>query len=514
MTTQTTAKSRYDELVTDREPFLDRAQTFAKYTLPSLFPPDGHNPWSSLEDPWQSVGGRGVNNLASKLLMALLPPNEPFFRHIMTEDVSEEAASQGATNSVEQALAKIDRIILREIEKMGLRASVFEAIKQVIVGGTASIDLREGVKPRTIPMTRFVSRRDGNGSVLEFLTVEYIHKDSVPDGVDKSELPDQDDKVALYTWLQRRGKKGSYSWEATQHVEDQMIPGTRKTYKIFPYLLLRMDVIDGEDYGRSYCDNLIGDLRLLENLSFGAGASAVAAARSVRLVDPNGVTRAADLEQAAPGDYVAGRDQDVTPLNETSALNISAVQQMADTITRRLDLAFLNNFAIQRAGERVTAEEIRRLANELEQALGGVYSALSTDFQLRLVEIVTDRLSKEIEKFPSLKSNGRPLAEPVIVTGVDALGRTNDLSKDIQFAQILQNTFGPEALDFISPDGFATRLATNLGIDPEGLIRTPQEQQELQRQRLAAQLAQQAAGPVAGAAASAAAQPPQEPTEQ
>ena len=75
-----TAASRYTQLETARRPFLDRAIDAAKLTIPSLMPPYGHTGFTKLPTPFQGIGARGVNNLASRLLLALLPPNSPFFR--------------------------------------------------------------------------------------------------------------------------------------------------------------------------------------------------------------------------------------------------------------------------------------------------------------------------------------------------------------------------------------------------------------------------------------------------
>ena len=80
VTRQNTAKERYETLKADRQQFLDRARECSELTIPSLIPDEGHNSTSELYSPFQSVGARGVNNLASKLLLLLLPPNSPFFR--------------------------------------------------------------------------------------------------------------------------------------------------------------------------------------------------------------------------------------------------------------------------------------------------------------------------------------------------------------------------------------------------------------------------------------------------
>ena len=40
----------------------------------------GSNSATNYPTPYQSVGSRGVMNLASKLMLALFPPQAPFFR--------------------------------------------------------------------------------------------------------------------------------------------------------------------------------------------------------------------------------------------------------------------------------------------------------------------------------------------------------------------------------------------------------------------------------------------------
>ena len=51
-------------------------------------------------------------------------------------------------------------------------------------------------------------------------------------------------------------------------------------------------------------------------------------------------------------------------------------------IEQRLQFAFLLNASVQRQAERVTATEVQLVANELQDALGGVYGILTTEFQL------------------------------------------------------------------------------------------------------------------------------------
>ena len=75
-----TAQSMYDSLQSERYSYLERGRDVAKLTIPTLLPEEGANYSTKFSTPYQSAGARGVNNLASALLLSLLPPNSPFFR--------------------------------------------------------------------------------------------------------------------------------------------------------------------------------------------------------------------------------------------------------------------------------------------------------------------------------------------------------------------------------------------------------------------------------------------------
>jgi hypothetical protein len=151
------------------------------------------------------------------------------------------------------------------------------------------------------------------------------------------------------------------------------------------------------------------------------------------------------------------------------------------------------NSSVQRNAERVTAEEVRFMASELEDALGGVYSILSQEFQLPLVNRLMDRMTKQ-KKLPPLPKG---VVKPAIVTGLEALGRGHDLNKYLTMLKALQ-PLGPEVLaQYMNPGDYISRVATSLGIDPGGLVKS---QQEIDQQMQMAQQQQmmQMGGELAG----------------
>ena len=84
--------------------------------------------------------------------------------------------------------------------------------------------------------------------------------------------------------------------------------------------------------------------------------------------------------------------------------------------------------------------------------------------------------------------------QPTIITGVEALGRGNDLQKLREFVQDMTALAGvnPQAAELININDLITRIATSHGIDTEGLIKD-EEQLAQEKQQAQADQAGQAA---------------------
>ena len=161
-----TIKGRYTTCYAERQPFLERAREAAEITIPSLLPREGHTGANFFSQPFQSVGARGVNNLASKLLLALLPPNSPFFRLTIDDFDLQNLVGPNQRGAVEEGLARIERSAMQEIEARAIRVPVFEALKHLIVTGNALVYMPKEGGMRVFRLDRYVVKRDamGNGS--------------------------------------------------------------------------------------------------------------------------------------------------------------------------------------------------------------------------------------------------------------------------------------------------------------------------------------------------------------
>ena len=469
-----TARERYNQLVTDRQQFLDKAVDCSKLTLPYLIQDDTSTrpTHESLNIPWQSVGAKCVVALAAKLMLAILPPQATFFKLQVRDDKLGEDMPPDIRSELDLSFSKMERMVMDYIAASNDRVVIHQALKHLIVGGNALLFMgKDGIK--NYPLTRYVVNRDGNGNVLEIVTKELIHRDVLgfdlpkkePNTVVDKTYGTNTDDVEVYTCV----KLDNGRWVWYQEVEDMIIPGSRSTApkNASPWLVLTFNSVDGEQYGRGRVEEFLGDLKSLEGLSQALVEGAAAASKVIFLVSPSSTTKPATIAKAGNGAIVQGRAEDVQVVQVGKTADFSTAAQMAQTIERRLLEAFL--VMNVRNAERVTAEEVRLTQLELEQQLGGIFSLLTVSFLIPYLSrtLLVLQRSNEIPNLP------KDIVRPTIVAGINALGRGQDRESLSMFVGTIAQTLGPEALmKYINPEEAIKRLAAAQGIDILNLVKT------------------------------------------
>jgi|TARA_B100001093_G_scaffold328113_1_gene313073 hypothetical protein len=474
-------ESRYNSKAQAREVYLDRARDCSELTIPTLIPRDSSTSSEEFATTYQGIGARGVNNLASKLLLSLLPPNAPFFRLAIDNfAVREIEEDENLKTQIDSGLVQIEKAVMDDIEMSNDRVVVFEALKHLIVAGNALLFVdKEGL--RVFPLSQYVIERDPMGNVLEIITKESIHYNALPDYVREQILKQQGDNKEdaicdLYTCVKRE----TDHFMVHQEVKGIQIKESYGKYKLdqSPYIPLRMVRISAENYGRSYVEEYQGDLVSLEGLTKAIVEGSSASAKTLFMVAPNGTTRAKALAESENGAIIEGSANDVSVLQVGKFADFRVAQQSMVNIEQRLSYAFLLNASVIRDSERTTAEEVRMTAQELQDSLGGIYGVLSQEFQLPLVRRKLALLSKT-KKLPQLPKG---IVFPKVITGIEALGRTTDRNKLIQFLQTLAGTLGAESIaKFVNVTEAIKRLATADGIETKGLIRSEEDLQAEQQ---------------------------------
>ena len=484
------ARDRYNQLTRGRTQFLHTAVECSRLTLPYLVQEDlsSRPEHQKLHTPWQSVGAKSVVNLAAKLMLALLPPQTAFFKLQVRDDKLGVEFPREVKSELDLSFSKMEKMVMDYISASSDRVVVHQALKHLIVSGNALIFMgKDGLK--NYPLNRYVVNRDGNGNVCEIVTKELISRkilgqdlpvplpNSPGDEGYKTGSDDQD--VEVYTYV-RLDDNGRWIWH--QEAFDNILPGSRSTApkNTSPWLVLRFNTVDGEDYGRGRVEEFLGDIRSLEGLSQALVEGSAAAAKVVFLVSPSSTTKPKTIADAGNGAIVQGRPDDVGVIQVGKTADFRTAAEQMQNLERRIGEAFL--VLSVRDSERTTAEEVRLTQMELEQQLGGLFSLLTVEFLIPYLNRTLHILqrNKEIPKIP------KDLVRPQIVAGVNALGRGQDQQSLVQFAQTLTQTMGPEIMaKFLDPGEYVKRLAAAQGIDVLNLVKTPEtmaaEKQQLQQ---------------------------------
>ena len=472
-------------------------------TIPFLVPREGDNEGTSYRTPWQSIGSFGVNSLASKIVLTLFPPSDPYARLIANRfRLKDQEFTPEDLELLERSLAKIEKGMQNDFERLLLRPKLDLAAKHLLVAGNCLLyapfvdnDLKDQIS--LFPLKSYVVRRDMAGNVLEIITRQSISKDSLPENIlemlDESQQQTEPngtraDEYIVYTAckLVRRNKKKL--WEVWQEVKDIVVPDSFGEYEfeLCPFKPLRMIAVDGQDYGRSYCEMYIGDLRNVEGLTASVRQFAAAASKVVGIVKPNSTIDITELTETDNGGFVSGEVDDITFLQIEKGADMKVAKEVLNDSLSRLQYAFLMMQSIQRDAERVTREEIRLMANELDKTLGGVYSLLAGELQMWLAKMQLAMMEKRKE-IPPLPEGD---IYPAISTGIGSIGRGDELEKLNTF---LDFTAKIGATGMIKLDQSLMRIGNALSLDTEGLIKTQEEVQQEQQQAMQANLMETAA---------------------
>ena len=426
-------------------------------------------------------------------MLALLPPQTTFFKLQVNDAKLSEEMDPRVRSELDLSFSKMERMVMDYINASDDRVVVHQAVKHLIVSGNALVLMgKEGLKH--YPLNRFVVNRDGNGAVTEIVTKELVSRKDLgiplpepkpPSVSDNQGATSGDDAdVDVYTYVRLDEKSGRWVWH--QEAFDKILPNSRSTApkKTSPWLVLRFNTVDGEDYGRGRVEEFLGDIKSLESLSQALVEGSAVAAKVIFLVAPSSTTKPQTIAQAPNGAIVQGRPDDVQAIQCGKTADFRTASEMATNLERRIGDAFL---VLQiRQSERTTAEEVKLTQMELEQQLGGLFSLLTVEF----LEPYLNRTLHILQRSNQLPKLPKDIVRPQIVAGINSLGRGQDERALTTFVQTIAQTMGPEALQqYIDPSEYIKRLAAAQGIDYLNLVKTNEQLQEdrAQQQQAAAQ---------------------------
>lgn len=487
----------YTRLAADRDAVVRRCETYASLTLPRICPKEGID-FNSEDQPhdFQSIGAIAVNHVVNKLALAMFSPARPFFKVAASPEVKAQFAAAGlAETAISNAFSTMEREACEALDRLGQRPALYRALRHLVITGNA-LQHFEPEKISIYGIKQYVVKRVKSGGLHTMILEQRMRFDEL-DEETQAKLPGrytEDTEVKHYTLIERVKIGNTVHLQQRIAVDEHELTDPeykgRWLEKDCPWKVLTWELADGADYGTGLVEEYSGDLLSCSVLSEAVVTGGVLAAEFRHLVNPSMQTSVEDFNQSRNGDALAGVEGDIATVSAGNADGVQVAIAISEQFERRISRAFLLNSAMTRDAERVTAEEIRMTAMELETSFGGTYTALASNFQTPLANWLLEKVDTKID--------GKDF-RVVVITGLDALSRNGELENlRLVFEDLAALQAAPEALlQRIKFDALAEFIASRRGVDFRQFLKTDEEME----QQAQAQMAQDAAA--AGAEAGA-----------
>lgn len=490
-----TLHQRWQTLENKKTAMYRRCEDYALWTLPYVFPILGTKE-TEQQGPVDSTGARAVNNLSNKLTMTLFQPYSPFFRLNVASDViadlsraaedEQDEDAKAVLDNLDKQLAQAEKDAMRLLDYNRFRTEATMVAKALIVTGNSLMYHPDDGRVQSYGLRDYCIVRDLSGTVIEILTRDKKAFNTFPKDVQNQireaskgkKYKDASD-VTIYTQICLK-EDGKYHMK--QAADDFWLDSTATwTPEEMPYIVLTWNLVRGEDYGRGLVEDYAGSFHALFVLNNSLVDMVGIAADIKFLVDPGSVLDVKALNDSESGTYHTGKEGDITTPQLNKQYDMQFVEGAVNRFQQQIGQAFLLNSSVTRDAERVTAEEIRYVAQELEISHGGIYSRFAEEWQLRLAILLLRRLNFKIGKSKAIY--------PQIITGLDSLSRAGDLDNLRLFVMDMQllNEVPEEIRAVIDPARFAEYIGIRRGVEYQKFTKTAAQLQADQQQAMAAQ---------------------------
>ena len=525
-----TIKAQFGRDDSDRDEVLERARQCAALSKPWILPPETQKKSEKLPQNYQSTGSRGTLNLEGKMLLALYPPIMPWFQLLPNSAIRHDPNNPPeAIQEIEQQLFLFTVIAQAKIEaanltdenrrrRSGFRSRKRMALSQILVTGDVLEQLTDDYRLKLFRRDQYVTSRDSSGDTLYHITRENVDPLALDEkiiekaGLSLRDLQDKttaDRMTDLFTRIE--WQPITRKWLIEQEINDKTV--VQSDEPISPYMSTAFELAPGEDYGRGFIELNLGDLSSHNELRLRELDFAAMASKQLMAVDYGSQVTEDDLTKPS-GSVIqarvsAGSVQDIASLKMDKQQDFSVVFQVDEQIRRDLDKAMLVESEVQPTGDRVTRFQVQRVAQEVEGALGGLYSPIADDQQVPLAR----RLMYQVQRDRIIPTFKPDLVDIDVLTGITALSRQIAADQVLDFTAMLAQ-LGDQAIRKIDLRVLADVMARWRGIQEPGLIKSNEqlaaEDEAAMKMQLQMQAAQQAIQTTGKVVEQQAAQPPQQ----
>jgi len=479
------------EMEQEKGDLIERSEAYARWTLAGILRVDREEYQSNQEQTKGSVmmGAKWVNHLANRIVDVLFPLSRPFFTVAPTPEtqraLEQENGEENAAiikDQIRDATSKIEQEAIRNLRLVEYRPVAIEACKHLIITGNVLLRRMPSGKRVLYPIDRYGIRRDIEGNPIEAVTYDKKKlctftpaQQEVIKAIHPKVRPT--DKLELLSHY-RLASDGR--WVFRQEVEGVPM-GRQKKFaaKDFDLLPLVWNLPSGFHYATGLVEDNSTTFHKID-VTTEALTDLIAIAADIKFFvkpgSPLGL-QLRELNNSPRGAYFSGNGEDITVPEVGIRGDLETIAGILSKWENDLSSVFL--MSAVRDAERVTAEEVRMVARELESAFGGLYSQLALAWQ-----------QKEADYSLSSMDVGALLGkdfEVLVTTGLESLsreGQIDNLRLAISDLQLLENV--PDELRGVfNPLRTAKFLFTNRGVALIDFLNTPEEMQANEQRALA-----------------------------
>jgi len=494
-----TLRARYTTLDGLRSDVLDRAFLHASFTIPRLFINryfQGHTATESIVELYSNKPATVIKKLASTFANTLFPTNDtPFFEFKFGPQVSAEER-----DALKNLLVQVEIQTLDAIQASNFREKLYSALEHAIVMPGSLMFQEQLGSFKTYHPNQFIIRRDGDGLIKEYWTVDWVVTDHLDEDLKNLNQGrpkhQQGEHEPLYTHVRLVDDK----WTVDREFRDVKYE-TDKTFDDLPYYFLGWTPVVGEDWSRSLVEDNFATIKSLE-MATKALVEGLAAGSSGRVnVDSHSSATIDDIGDTNWG-LISIPQGSMEFIQPNVAGTIGVALNAIGLFEQALDESFLTFSASDLRGERVTAFQVNQSSAETQQARGGVLVTMEQNLEF-MVRRTVGLLAQEGDLFPEFKTmlDAGDISISV-ASGLDAIGRQMDV---LRLDAILERVVNvPEMVNQIKLGEITKTYIRSSGLDPTVYLKTQEElaaeqqaAQQAQMQQQAAQQTIQSAGAIA-----------------
>lgn len=463
----------------DKNALLSRVERLSTLTLPHICIPLGMpHETTAITNDYSSIGAQLAGHITNKLALTLFRPGVPFFRLNPDKEGKKALEEQGLTAAaLVDPLATAELEACKELDNAAIRPKLNLILEHLVVAGNVLMCLEDDFI-RAMGLRYYCVKRNYRGEVVRIVIKEEMCKDELEDEIqDYVPGASQETKVCWYKLIEKKKNR----MVMTQWVGDVLLPEKYEgnwSVDECPYKVCTWVLPDESNYGIGLCQFYWSDLEVVSSMSESVVNGGILGTEMRWGVDPTSQSRAEDLNKSKNGDFVACRKDDINPIYGGNDKAIATADGILQRVERRLSQGFLMQSTVTRNAERVTAEEVRMQALELETTYGGVYTGIAKDVQGPVADWCMRRAGI------NLKRTG---LQATVITGLDALTRNaelealraafSDLGLTINLPEPMQRRIKWKALgDFVGA-GRGVKLSPFIMDDNEFAAVQQQEQQ-------------------------------------